>query len=292
MKDSPVKYAFVLPGVITMLVVVVLPVFFAIRMSLSSWEISIFGSNTDFTGLIQYSAVLSDSRFWHSLFVTFVIVFFVVSLEYLVGLSLALMLTVELRGRRAFRVIFLVPMMVTPVIMALIWRMVFHESIGPINDILTRLSLPAIPWLSHNTVALISIILVDFWQWTPFMFIILLAGLLSLPQEPYEAAAIDGASSWQVFRLITFELLYPVTVAVLLVRTIEAFKILGTIFVLTSGGPGTSTESSSYYIWIRGLKEFQLGYSAAMSFTYLIILTVGLILFSKLLRKRISTEAR
>jgi len=292
MIDSPVKYAFVLPGVIVMLAVVVLPVGFAIRMSLSSWEISIFGSNTDFTGFAQYASVLYDSRFWHSLIVTFVIVFFVVSLEYLIGLCLALILTVELRGRRAFRVIFLVPMMVTPVIMALIWRMVLHESIGPINDILTRLSLPGVPWLSNNTVALLSIMLVDFWQWTPFMFIILLAGLLSLPQEPYEAAAIDGASAWQVFRLITFELLYPVTVAVLLIRTIEAFKILGTIFVLTSGGPGTSTESSSYYIWIRGLKEFQLGYSAAMSFTYLIILTIGLIIFSKLLHKRIRPGER
>jgi multiple sugar transport system permease protein len=183
-------------------------------------------------------------------------------------------------------------MMVTAVIMALVWRTVLHESIGPINDILIRLSLPGIPWLSDNTIALISIILVDVWQWTPFMFIILLAGLLSLPQDPYEAAVIDGASSWQVFRYITFELLYPVSVAVLLIRTIEAFKIMGTIFVLTSGGPGTSTETSSYYIWIRGLREFQLAYSSAMAFTYLVILTIGLIIFSKLLRKRISTRER
>lgn len=275
-----------------MIAIVVFPVGYAIRMSLSSWEISAFGSGLDFTGLTQYVAVLQDTRFWHSLFVTFVIVLIAVSLEYVIGLSLALILTVELRGRRAFRVIFLVPMMVTAVIMALVWRTVLHESIGPINDILIRLSLPGIPWLSDNTIALISIILVDFWQWTPFMFIILLAGLLSLPQDPYEAAVIDGASSWQVFRYITFELLYPVSVAVLLIRTIEAFKIMGTIFVLTSGGPGTSTETSSYYIWIRGLKEFQLGYSSAMAFTYLVILTIGLIVFSKLLRKRISTRER
>jgi multiple sugar transport system permease protein len=292
MTDSPVKYAFVLPGVLTMIAIVVFPVGYAIRMSLSSWEIATFGSGLDFTGLTQYAAVLQDTRFWHSLFVTFVIVFFAVSLEYVIGLSLALILTVELRGRRAFRVIFLVPMMVTAVIMALVWRTILHESIGPINDILIRLSLPGIPWLSDNTIALISIILVDFWQWTPFMFIILLAGLLSLPQDPYEAAVIDGASSWQVFRYITFELLYPVSVAVLLIRTIEAFKIMGTIFVLTSGGPGTSTETTSYYIWIRGLKEFQLGYSSAMAFTYLVILTIGLIIFSKLLRKRISTRER
>ena len=292
MTDSPVKYAFVLPGVLTMIAIVVFPVGYAIRMSLSSWEIATFGSGLDFTGLTQYVAVLQDTRFWHSLFVTFVIVFFAVSLEYVIGLSLALILTVELRGRRAFRVIFLVPMMVTAVIMALVWRTILHESIGPINDILIRLSLPGIPWLSDNTIALISIVLVDFWQWTPFMFIILLAGLLSLPQDPYEAAVIDGASSWQVFRYITFELLYPVSMAVLLIRTIEAFKIMGTVFVLTSGGPGTSTETSSYYIWIRGLKEFQLGYSSAMAFTYLIILTIGLIIFAKLLRTRISTRER
>lgn len=292
MTDSPVKYAFVLPGVLTMIAIVVFPVGYAIRLSLSSWEISAFASGLDFTGLRQYVAVLQDTRFWHSLLITFVIVFFAVSLEYIIGLCLALLLTVELRGRRAFRVIFLVPMMVTAVVMALVWRTILHESIGPINDILIRLSLPGIPWLSDNTVALITIILVDFWQWTPFMFIILLAGLLSLPQDPYEAAVIDGASSWQVFRYITFELLYPVSVAVLLIRTIEAFKIMGTIFVLTSGGPGTSTETSSYYIWIRGLKEFQLGYSSAMAFTYLIILTIGLIIFSKLLHKRISTRER
>lgn len=292
MTDSPVKYAFVLPGVITMIAIVIFPVGYAIRLSLSSWEISIFGSGMDFVGLNQYALVLQDLRFWHSLFVTFIIVVAAVSLEYVLGLGLALLLTVELRGRRAFRVTFLVPMMVTSVVMALIWRMIFHESIGPINDILMRLSLPTVPWLSDNTVALISIILVDVWQWTPFMFIILLAALLSLPQDPYESAVIDGASSWQIFRYITFELIYPVSVAVVLIRTIEAFKIMGTVFVLTSGGPGTSTETSSYYTWIRGLKEFQLGYAAALTFTYLIILTIGLTVFSKLLRRHISIGER
>jgi multiple sugar transport system permease protein len=129
------------------------------------------------------------------------------------------------------------------------------------------------------------VIIVEVWQWTPFMFLLLLAGLLSLPKEPYLAAAIDGAGPVRTFFYVTFPLMAPISVGAVIIRVIEASKILDTVYVLTSGGPGTATETSSFYIYIKGLREFQLGYSAAMSFTYLIIMIISLTIIAKLLHR-------
>ncbi len=143
------------------------------------------------------------------------------------------------------------------------------------------LNLPTVPWLSNSTSALIAVILVDVWQWTSFVFILLLAGLLSLPHEPYEAAAIDGASRFQTFWHVTFPMMAPISIGILIIRIIEASKIMETVYVLTSGGPGTSTETSAYYIFIRSLREFQIGYSSAMSIIYLLMMIVALTLIAK-----------
>jgi len=180
-------------------------------------------------------------------------------------------------------VLFLIPMMTTPVVMSVIWRTVFHESLGPANDILGMFGIGAVPWLSSATGAFISVLIVEVWQWTPFMFLLLLAGLVSLPREPYLAAAIDGAGAWRTFWQVTFPLMAPITIGALIIRLIEASKIMDTVYVLTSGGPGTATETSSYYIYIRGLRDFQIGYSAALSLVYLVIMIVSLTVIAKLL---------
>ena len=142
-----------------------------------------------------------------------------------------------------------------------------------------------IPWLTDEGWGKLSVIIVEVWQWTPFMFLLLLAGLLSLPKEPYLAAAIDGAGPVRTFFYVTFPLMAPISIGAVIIRVIEASKILDTVYVLTSGGPGTATETSSFYIYIKGLREFQLGYSAAMSFTYLIIMIISLTIIAKLLHR-------
>jgi len=195
----------------------------------------------------------------------------------------------DIKFKRFFRVLFLIPMMTTPVIMTVIWRTFFHESLGPLNDFLSLFGLqPA--WLSSPGLAKISIIVVEVWQWTSFMFLLLLAGLLSLPKEPFLAASIDGASPFKKFIYVTFPLMAPISIGAIIIRLIEASKIMDTVFVLTSGGPGTSTETSSFYIFIKGLREFQMGYAATASFTYLIVMIISLTIIAKVLTKVLMKE--
>lgn len=284
-----VKHLFLGPALVYMLGVIVFPFLFTIALSFSPWNVHKAGFGK--LGLMNYQNLLLDGRFWHSFLTLGIVVAVAFSLEYWIGMGLALLLTDKRKGDQFFRVLFLIPMMVTPAVIAAVWRTMFHESLGPFNDILRRLGFAGIPWLSNNAMALVSVIIVDVWQWTSFLFIMLLAGLLQLPHEPYEAAAIDGASRFQSFRYITMPLLRPVTVGVTLIRLIEMSKIMETIYVITSGGPGTSTETTSYYILIRGFREFRLGYASALSLVYLILMTVALTFLAKTLtRKRHSEE--
>jgi multiple sugar transport system permease protein len=192
--------------------------------------------------------------------------------------------------KRFVRVLFLVPMMTTPVIMSVIWRTILHESLGPANDIVQLLGLEPITWLSTAGMAMVSVILVETWQWTPFMFLLLLAGLLSLPRDPYMAAAIDGAGPFRTFFSVTFPLMAPISIGAIMIRLIEASKIMETIYVLTSGGPGTATETSSYYIYIRGMRDYQIGYSATLSITYLIIMIISLTIIAKILTRNLARD--
>jgi multiple sugar transport system permease protein len=169
--------------------------------------------------------------------------------------------------------------------MAVIWRTVFHESLGPANDLLRLLGIASLPWLSNAGLAMTSIIIVEVWQWTPFMFLMLLAGLLSLPREPFLAAAIDGAGPIRTFLRVTFPMIAPISIGAIVIRLIEASKLMDTVYVITSGGPGTATETSSYYIFIRGLRDFQIGYAASLSFTYLIIMAISLTIIAKVLAR-------
>ncbi|VAW20664.1 Glycerol-3-phosphate ABC transporter, permease protein UgpA (TC 3.A.1.1.3) [hydrothermal vent metagenome] len=277
------KLFFLLPGLLILLAIILFPLGFTIRVSFSSWDS--IRPGLDWIGGINYSRLIGDARFWQSLTRLGAIAFTSVILEYLLGFALALLVWRQVRFRRLTRVLFLVPMMTTPVVMAVIWRTIFHESLGPANDLVALLGLGSIPWLTNSFWATVVIILVDVWQWTPFMFLLLLAGLLSLPKEPFLAAAIDGAGPIRTFFNVTFPAMAAISVGALIIRMIEASKIMETVYVITSGGPGTSTETSSYYIFIRGLRDFQIGYAAALSVTYLVIMIVLLTIIAKLLTK-------
>ena len=277
------KFAFLLPGLVVLIGILIFPIGFMIRLSLSSWDT--FYPGLDFIGIDNYIRLFTDdSRFWESFFRLSFLSITTVSLQYIIGFSLALMVWKDIIFKRFFRVLFLIPMMTTPVIMTVIWRTFFHESLGPVNDVLSIFGV-APPWLTNEHLAKVTIIIVEVWQWTPFMFLLLLAGLLSLPKEPFLAASVDGAGPIRKFIYVTFPLMAPISIGAIIIRLIEASKIMDTVYVLTSGGPGTSTETSSYYIFVKGLREFQFGYSAALSFTYLIIMIISLTIISKLLVK-------
>jgi len=274
------KYFFLLPGLMVLLAIIIFPLLFTIRVSFSSWDV--FQPGLDNIGGKNYGRVFHDARFWQSLVRLSVLSASSVIAQYVLGFALALAVWREMRFRRVLRVLFLVPMMTTPVVMSVVWRTIFHESLGPANDLLGMIGL-SVPWLSNNIAAFVSVMIVEVWQWTPFMFLLLLAGLVSLPKEPYLAAAIDGAGPVRTFWQVTFPLMAPISIGAIIIRLIEASKIMDTVYVMTSGGPGTATETSSYYIYIRGLRDFQIGYSAALSLTYLVIMIVSLTIIAKVL---------
>jgi multiple sugar transport system permease protein len=277
------KLLFLLPGLLVLVAIIIFPLVFTIRVSFSSWDV--MSPGLDWIGIKNYLRVFADSRFWESMGRLSAIAVSTVIIQYLLGFALALLVWKNVRGQKFFRVLFLIPMMTTPVIMSVIWRTMFHESLGPINNLLGVFGIDPVPWLSTANMALVSVMIVEVWQWTPFMFLLLLAGLLSLPKEPFQAAEVDGAGPLRTFFLVTFPLMAPITIAALIIRLIEASKIMETVYVLTAGGPGTATETGSYYIYIRGLRDFQIGYAASMSVLYLIMMIVALTIIAKVLVK-------
>lgn len=275
------KYLFLLPGLLVLVAIILFPLLFTIRVSFSSWDV--FQPGLDWIGGRNYARLWADSRYWEALARLSTLAVSTVLIQYVLGFGLALLVWRDVVAKRFFRVLFLVPMMTTPVIMSVIWRTIFHESLGPANDIVQGLGFSAQRWLSDPTLAFLSVMIVEIWQWTPFMFLLLLAGLVSLPREPYLAAKIDGAGPIRTFFQVTFPMMAAISVGAILIRLIEASKIMETVYVMTSGGPGTATETSSYYIYIRGMRDFQLGYAASLSLTYLVIMIVSLTIVAKLL---------
>ena len=279
------KHVFLLPGLIVLVAIIIFPLLFTIRVSFSSWDVVKPG--LDWIGGQNYSRLFEDGRFWEALRRLSFMAVGSVLLQYALGFGLALLVWRDVIMKRFVRVLCLVPMMTTPVIMTVIWRTILHESLGPANDIVQLLGFEPLTWLSTGGMAMVSVILVETWQWTPFMFLLLLAGLLSLPRDPYMAAAIDGAGPFRTFFSVTFPLMAPISIGAIMIRLIEASKIMETIYVLTSGGPGTATETSSYYIYIRGMRDYQIGYSATLSITYLVIMIISLTIIGKILTRNI-----
>ena len=283
------KFVFLFPGLFVLIGILIFPIIFTIRLSFSGWNS--YTPEMNFIGITNYIRLFTDDpRFWESFFRLSFLSVTTVILQYIIGFSLALMVWRDIKFKRFFRVMFLIPMMTTPVIMTVIWRTFFHESLGPVNDLLGNLGVKPILWLSDPVIAKFTVIIVEVWQCTPFMFLLLLAGLLSLPKEPFLAAAIDGASPFRKFAYVTFPLMAPISIGAIIIRLIEASKIMDTVFVLTSGGPGTATETSSFYIYIKGLREFQMGYAATLSFTYLVIMIISLTIIAKVLTKLMIKE--
>jgi multiple sugar transport system permease protein len=263
-------YGLLMPAVIVLAALTLYPFLYSIYISLFNFR---GGRQAEFAGLGNYIRLLSDGQFWNSLWVVLRFTILAVGLELVLGLALALFFSKEMRGRGLWRSLVIVPMMLTPVVVGVIWRLMLNPGIGVINYLLALAGLKPVEWLSNGAWAFISIVLVDVWNWTAFMFLILLAGIQAMPVEPFEAARIDGASSRQIFFDHTLPLLKgPILVAVL-IRTMDAFRIFDQVFIMTQGGPGNSTEVASLYLYKTAFKFFDMGYAAAGLFVVLIIIT-------------------
>jgi multiple sugar transport system permease protein len=198
-------------------------------------------------------------------------------LQVVLGTGLALILNQFGRTRTWLVSLFLIPVMIAPVVAGFQFRMIYHDQYGPLNYFIQTLSgglFHGFAWIADPSVALVSIMLTDVWQWTPFMLLIVLAGLQSIPVELNEAAVVDGASGWQIFWSITLPILLPIIIIGILVRFMDTFKLFDIIYQLTAGGPGSVTETIAFYTYLQGFKFFSLGYTAAMAFIQLIVITI------------------
>ena len=264
----------VAPSMALMLAVGIFPLVFSLGISFIRWEPKIPGR--PFVGFANFRDILTSIEYWTAMRTTAIIVSSGVTIEFFFGLGLALLLVGKLRGKRLFMALLMLPVMMVPIVVGYTWRILWHPGYGPINQILGWFAghRVTISWLTNTKTAFVALIVTEFWQWTPFMFLVLLAGLTSVNPELAEAAAIDGASRWQAFWRVTIPVIRPVIMVAILIRTIEALKIFDIVFITTHGGPGLSTQSIAFYLYRTGARYFRMSHTAAGSWVFLVIVAV------------------
>jgi multiple sugar transport system permease protein len=262
-------WMFAVPAAFIVAAVIVFPWLFTVFMSVHDWKVS---GNVYFVGLTNYMHLLRDDRFLWAVVRTLYFTTAAVVLPVLIGLWAAVCFARKFRLRGAARTAFILPMMATPVAIALVWTMMFHPQLGVLNYLLTSVGLPPSTWVYSSSTVIPTLVMVETWQWTPLVMLIVLGGLSSLPAEPYEAAVIDGASGWQMFRFITLPLVWPFIVVAAVMRVIDALKAFDTIFVITNGGPGTSSETINMMLYQTAFGYYDLGYASAMVVVFFVLI--------------------
>ena len=287
MKKNKIGYLLIIPALIVLVVVVMYPTVYTIRLSFSEWKLVRSPAPTAFVGLENYERMIRDAEPRHSFAITGLFVGATVGLEVLIGLLMALLLARETKIHRFARRILILPFVLSPALVGISWRFFLNPDFG-IFDYLLRFFLPVderFIWLGNKTWAMIAIISCDMWQWTPFIILILSAGLSSIPREVYDAAQVDGAGKWQIFHFITFPFLIPTLVVALIIKTIYSVKVFDPVVTMTRGGPGAATDLLSYYVYKVAFMFFHMGDAAAISFFLAMILTILVTFYVRLLPK-------
>jgi multiple sugar transport system permease protein len=267
------------PAALLLTLFQVVPIAIGANASFRDW--ALYNPKKTWVGLHHYEAVLSDPEFlWVVLPNTFIFMILSVAGALVLGLALALLLNRPFAGQKIVQTVLLVPLMVAPVIAAIMMRWMFNDQFGIVNAVLEGLGLDGQPWLVERWTAFGVIVMTDIWLWTPWYTLLLLAGLQSLPREPFEAAAIDGTSTWRVFTHLTLPMLRSVIVVCVVIRAIDAFRTFDIVWTLTGGGPGRSTELFSLYAYVLAFLTLDFGRgSAAAIIGGIIILVVGAVLY-------------
>jgi len=263
------------PAVITLFVITIVPTLFLFVTSLHNWELGYPWSERVFVGLRNYVQAFRSNQFIHSIWITVIYTVSAVFAEFMLGFALAKFLSQPRLPSRGFLLACLIiPMTVTPSIAGLIWRLYLNPNYGIVNYVLTSLFKLAPNWYSYQ-MALPSVVLVDIWQWTPFVTLILVAGLAAIPKSPLEAALVDGASSWQTLRYVILPLLRPIILIALVLRTMDALKMFDVVFSLTGGGPADATELLSMHVYRTGFYHSgMVGLASAMAVVLLLVITL------------------
>jgi multiple sugar transport system permease protein len=283
-------WLFVVPPLIILIVLVAYPTVYLFRLALSRYDFA-FMDAPQFIGINNFVNLFSDDKLAQAVINTVILSLGAVLIEFLVGLGLALLLFEPLRGGGIVKPLLIIPLMIPAVVVGLNFRLIL-DAFGPANSLLHALGLPNIDWLGTNFMARLSIIITDVWQWAPFIFLIILAGLQAVPQQLIDAARVDGASAWQEFRHVLWPMIIPSVAVALTFRFIDALKLFDIVYMLTYGGPGNSTEVISLYVYRTAFRFGRLGYAAAIGVALLIFtsITVAAVLRVLRIEKRLGWE--
>ena len=265
---------FVGPAVLVMAAACLYPVLSAFQLSLFDWSMGTPWSSARWVGLDNFVSAFSNPRVWSSLWTTLMFAAVCVSAEMALGIGLALALEHPVRGMAFFRTLFILPMMIAPIAVGLTWRYLFDAQFGLINAVLALFGISAKIWLADPALAFVSIVIADIWQWTPFVFIMIIAALANVDSAVIEASRIDGARWWQMTFLVKLPMIMHVIAITLMMRLIDAFRVLEVIYVLTFGGPGDSTEILSLHIYKTAFVGQQLGVAGAVSVLLLVVVAL------------------
>jgi multiple sugar transport system permease protein len=284
--ERVLPYLLLAPTLLLVLAVVVYPIGYGIRQSFLNFR---FGHAIGSVGFDNYKALFSDPAFGQALWVTIKFVALAVVLETVLGLGLALLVANEIPFARLAKLVLIVPMIVTPIVVGIVFRLIYASDVGLLTTLRTDIfGSGQVFILDKGWSAFLGLVALDVWEWTPLMFLILLAGLQSLPVEPFEAAKVDGAGSWRIFIDQTLPMLRPVLAVAIALRTIDAFTTFDQVFVLTKGGPGTSTQLISIYGYNTAFKFDEFGYGTAMLLTVALVVLAFAALTVRLIRKQVA----
>ena len=284
--DRNLHWVFPLPAIAFVALLMVFPVLYTLFLSFTNWNLT-SGAPASLVGVRSYVRVLTEPRFLDALGRTFLFTILAVAVEGVLGVAVALVLNRTFVGKSVAKLLLLLPLVATPVAVGIVFNLFYDPTIGFFNFVLTSLGLPPGLWVSHQKTVLVSLVLVDVWQWTPMITLIVLAGLAGLPEEPVEAARIDGASEWQIIRLVTLPMVLPVILTALILRLIDALKTFDIIFAMTGGGPGYASETLNIMGFKYSFEYFRMGQAAV------ILVVLFLVVFScslAIMRLRAATE--
>ncbi len=286
LKSDP-YFWLLFPLLLYVVLIAIYPLFFSFRISLFDYRLTDPNQIQTFVGLKNYIRAFKDPIVLISLTNTLIFVAGTVSIELLLGLGLALLFSPETKLAQFVRSFLLIPMALPPLVVGLIWKSLYNADFGVIPFYLKQLGMDVGRGpLGELSLAMPAVILIDIWQWTPLLMVIFLAGLKSLPQEPYEAAYVDGSSRWQSFIYLTLPLMKPTFLIAFLLRTVQSFKVFDTIYATTSGGPGNATTVLNFHIYTVGLTFFDMGYASALANILLIVVTVLSIIYIMVMTRR------
>jgi multiple sugar transport system permease protein len=273
-SDRAFRRLMVLPAVLVILLIGLFPIVYTATISVQN--LTMMDEDTSFQGFIHYRAIFGDGRFWGALLHTLLILLIALPAELVLGLALAWLFLDRMPGRQVFVALLVLPIVISPVIAGATWRLLFDNRFGPINQVLGWIAGEPVTilWTIDPNFVYPAILVAEIWQWTPFMFLLLLAALSNVDRSQLEAAEIDGAGFWRTFRRVILPAIWPVMAIAVLIRALDLFRIFDVVWALTKGGPGTMTETFSIYAYAAGFLQFETSYTAAMAFIVIVLLSV------------------